>query len=218
MKFRAARQNMVDSQVRPNGITDRRVIDAMAMVPREKFIPQQRIEFAYVDEDLPLKDAPPQRYLTAPMTFAKLLQLAEIMPDDKVLIVGAATGYGAAVAALMAAHVVALEQDAELLVAARSHLAGQLNVTVCEGELSAGYQAAAPYDVIVIDGLAEVVPSSLCDQLAEGGRLVAPVGRPMLASLQLAVKADGNTSWSRGASCSAPLLPGFAAKVPDFVF
>lgn len=218
MKFRAARQNMVDSQVRPNGITDRRVIDALAIVPREKFLSQQREEFAYVDEDLPLKAEPPQRYLTAAMTFARMLQMAEIEPDDKVLIVGAATGYGAAVTALLAAHVVALEQDPELLRSARARLEGQLNVTVCEGELVAGHAASAPYDVIVIDGMAEVVPSSLCAQLAEGGRLVAAVGKPLLASLQLGVRADGNMSWSRGADCSVPMLPGFEAKVPEFIF
>lgn len=209
---------MVDSQVRPNGITDRRVIDAMLSVARERFVPEQRQDFAYMDEDVLLEARDPPRYLMAPMTFARMLQLAEIRPDDKLLIVGAATGYGAAVAARLCAHVVALEEDHELLRLARTNLDGQLNVTICEGEHSAGHPAAAPYDVILIEGLAEVVPPALEGQLAEGGRLVAPVGGEMLATLQLGVRTDGSMSWSRGAYCSAPEMPGFAARAPEFVF
>lgn len=218
MKFRAARQNMVDSQVRPNGITDRRLIDAMLAVTREVFVPEPQHDFAYMDEDLLIKGGKPPRYLLAPMTFARLLQAAEVQPEDKLLIVGAGTGYGAAVAARLGAHVVALEQDHDLLRVARLNLEGLLNVTVCEGDLASGFPDSAPYDVILLEGLAEAIPESISRQLAEGGRLVAPVGSPALASVQLGVRTDGSMSWSRGADCSAQLLPGFVAKVPEFVF
>jgi protein-L-isoaspartate(D-aspartate) O-methyltransferase len=218
MKFRAARQNMVDSQVRPNGVTDRRVIDAMLAVPRERFVPENRQDLAYADEDVALQAGQHGRCLLAPMTFGRMLQLAAVEPDDKVLIVGAGTGYGAAVIARLAAHVVALEQDEDLLRTARANLESLLNVTISQGELAAGHAVAAPYDVVLLEGRAEEAPQTLLAQLADGGRLVAPVGHAMLASLRLAVRRDGSLSWQRGADCSACELPGFRVKAPEFVF
>ena len=104
--FAAARHNMVESQVRPNGITDHRIIDAMAAVKREDFVPAERKTIAYLDEDVLLKDG---RYLIEPMAFARMIHLALIRPTDRVLVVGAATGYGARIISMLAKSVVALE-------------------------------------------------------------------------------------------------------------
>ncbi len=109
--FAAARHNMVESQVRPNGITDHRIIDAMAQVKREDFVPAERKTIAYLDEDVQLKEG---RFLIEPMAFARMIHLALIKPTDRVLVVGAGTGYGAKVISMLAKSVVALESDPDL--------------------------------------------------------------------------------------------------------
>src|SRR6185436_12168162 len=136
--FAAARHNMVESQVRPNGITDHRIIDAMALVEREAFVPDERRTIAYLDEDVELKEG---RFLIEPMAFARMIHLALIKPTDRVLVVGAGTGYGAKVIAMLAKSVVALESDSELAGFAREFLAGATNVEVVEGNLAAGHGA-----------------------------------------------------------------------------
>ena len=154
---------MVESQVRPNGITDHRIIDAMARVKREDFVPAERKTIAYLDEDVLLKDG---RYLIEPMAFARMIHLALIKPTDRVLVVGAATGYGAKVISMLAQSVVALESDGELADLARHHLADCDTVQVVEGPLAAGHAAGAPYDVILVEGRIAAVPDSLFGQLA----------------------------------------------------
>ncbi len=134
--FAAARHNMVESQVRPNGITDHRIIDAMAQVKREDFVPPERKAIAYLDDDVQLKEG---RFLIEPMAFARMIHLALIKPTDKVLVVGAGTGYGARVISMLAKSVVALESDPDLLALARGFLAGAGNVEVVEGTLAAGH-------------------------------------------------------------------------------
>src|SRR5204863_6500274 len=168
--FAAARHNMVESQVRPNGITDHRIIDAMAQVKREDFVPAERKTIAYLDEDVQLKEG---RFLIEPMAFARMIHLALIKPTDKVLVVGAGTGYGAKVISMLAKSVVALESDADLLALARGFLAGTGNVEVVEGGLAAGHAAGAPYDVIIVEGRITAVPESLFAQLANEGLVVA---------------------------------------------
>ena len=128
--YAAARHNMVESQVRPNGITDHRIIDAMAQVKREDFVPAERKTIAYLDEDVQLKEG---RFLIEPMAFARMIHLALIKPTDRVLVVGAGTGYGAKVISMLAKSVVALESDPELLALARGFLAGAENIEVVEG-------------------------------------------------------------------------------------
>ena len=160
--FAAARHNMVESQVRPNGITDHRIIDAMALVEREAFVPDERRTIAYLDEDVLLKDG---RYLIEPMAFARMIHLALIKPTDRVLVVGAATGYGAKVISMLAQSVVALESDAGLADLARRHLADCDSVQIVEGPHAAGHAAGAPYDVIIIEGRIVAIPDSLFGQL-----------------------------------------------------
>jgi protein-L-isoaspartate(D-aspartate) O-methyltransferase len=213
--FTIARANMVECQVRPNGITDHRIIAAMAEIARENFVPANLRDIAYVDDDLEIADG---RYLTEPMVFARLVQLAEIRPGDKILHVGAATGYGTAVLARLGSQVVGLESDAGLAAMARRNLAGAHGATIAEGPLAEGHGAGGPFDVIVIDGRVAEVPETLLAQLAEGGRLVAVVGEGEPAKACIwTVK--GKARAARAAFDAAiPALPGFAAKHPAFVF
>lgn len=213
--FAAARHNMVESQVRPNGITDHRIIDAMAQVKREDFVPAERKTIAYLDEDVQLKEG---RFLIEPMAFARMVHLALIKPTDKVLVVGAGTGYGARVIAMLAKSVVALESDPDLLALARGFLAGTGNVEVVEGSLAAGHAAGAPYDVIIVEGRIAAVPESLFAQLANEGRIVAAVGNTDVSKMQIATLADGHRSSRSAFDVSIAPLPGFVVEKAAFVF
>lgn len=213
--FAAQRENMVESQVRPNGVTDRRILDAMAAIRREDFVPGDRSSVAYMDEDVPIGGG---RYLIEAMAFAKLLQLAEVKPDDKVLLVGAGMGYGTAVAARLCSRVVALEQVTGLAAAARRALAGLGNVVVVEGVLAEGAKGHGPYDVIIIEGRIAEVPEGLVSQLAEEGRLIAVVGERDVAKAQVIMASGRIVSRRVAFDASIAPLPGFARKVPAFVF
>jgi protein-L-isoaspartate(D-aspartate) O-methyltransferase len=213
--FAAARHNMVESQVRPNGITDHRIIDAMAEVKREDFVPAERKAIAYLDEDVQLKEG---RFLIEPMAFARMIHLALIKPTDKVLVVGAGTGYGARVIAMLAKSVVALESDPELLALARDFLAGAGNVEVVEGSLPAGHAGRAPYDVIIVEGRIAAVPESLFAQLANEGRIVAAVGNTDVSKMQIATLTDGHRSSRSAFDVSIAPLPGFVTEKAAFVF
>ena len=175
--YAAARLNMVESQVRPNRVTDPRVVGAMLELPRERFVPEALRGIAYVDEDVPLGG---DRFLMEPMVAARLVQVARISAGDAVLEVGSGTGYGAAMMAQFASRVVALESDAALARQAQSVLGalGVTNVDVVTGALNLGHAAGAPYDVIVFAGAVAQIPSRIVDQLGEGGRLVAVVAAP----------------------------------------
>ncbi len=213
--FAAARLNMVESQVRPNGITDHRIIDAMAQVKREDFVPAGRKTIAYLDEDVQLKEG---RFLIEPMAFARMIHLALIKPTDRVLVVGAGTGYGAKVIARLAKTVVALESDPELLALARGFLAGDGNVEVVEGGLAAGHGAGAPYDVVIVEGRIAAVPESLFAQLANEGRIVAAVGNTDVSKMQIATLTDGHRSSRSAFDVSIAPLPGFMVEKAAFVF
>lgn len=216
MDFAAARRKMVASQVRTNRVTDPLVSGAMEMVPREYFVPAERRAVAYLDEDLPLGNG---RHLMEPMALARLLQLADIEPEDKALVVGAGTGYSAAVLARIAQSVVVLESDAGHADKA-SRIMTELvipNVTVVRGDLASGAASKAPFDVILIDGAVAEIPAALKAQLVDGGRLVAvvrsgPVGRATL------VTRVGDAYGSRADfDLIMPYLPEFAPQ-PKFVF
>jgi protein-L-isoaspartate(D-aspartate) O-methyltransferase len=213
--FAAARHNMVESQVRPNGITDHRIIDAMAQVKREDFVPEARKAIAYLDEDVQLKDG---RYLIEPMAFARMIHLALIKPSDRVLVVGAGTGYGARIISMLARSVVALESDLELAGLARGFLAGNDAVQVVEGSLAEGHAAGAPYDVIIVEGRIAAVPKSLFAQLANEGRIVAAVGNTDVSKMQIATLTDGHRSSRSAFDVSISPLPGFAIEKAAFVF
>src|SRR5262249_19170308 len=151
--FVQQRINMVESQVRPSDITDRRIIRAMLELPREDFVPEAMRAMAYMDDVVqvaPNQDGAGARYLLPPRTLAKLIQLAEIAPSARVLDVGPATGYSAALLAKLAAQVVALEVDEALCAKMRATLPGLGldNVAVVQGPLPAGAKAEGPFDAI----------------------------------------------------------------------
>ena len=173
--FAAARRNMVEGQVRTADVTDLRILSAMLDIPRENFVPPEVASLAYLDLDLAVGEAGSRRLLK-PMVFAKLIHAADIAASDRVLDVGCATGYGAAVLARIARQIVALDQDASLVRAAKASLEGQPNVTVASGPLTGGWPQAAPYDVVVLEGAVEVAPQAFLRQLKEGGRLVCILG------------------------------------------
>jgi protein-L-isoaspartate(D-aspartate) O-methyltransferase len=207
--YAAARLNMVESQIRPNRVTDPRVVGAMFELPRERFVPDALRGIAYVDEDVPLGA---NRFLMEPMVLARLLQTARIEAGDTVLDVGCGTGYGAAVMAQMAARVVALESDAALARQAQTVLSalGVGNVEVVTGPLNQGYARGAPYNVIVFSGAVQHVPAAIIEQLAEGGRLVAVVatpGEPGRATMF--TKVAGALSHRVVFDAGSRLLPGF---------
>ena len=217
-----ARDNMVEGQLRTQDVTDLRILAVMGELPRERFVPADRRTLAYMDEDLLVKPGVvglPPRYLMEPAGFAKLVQLAEIGPQDHVLDVGCATGYGAAVLSRLAGSVVALEADPDLLRMAESALdeLGVGNVTLVSGPLEAGHPAAAPYDVILLEGAVEVLPEPLLRQLKDGGRLVAIEGQGRAAKAMRHLRVGTEFSGVAAFDCAVPLLPGFA-KAPSFTF
>jgi protein-L-isoaspartate(D-aspartate) O-methyltransferase len=217
MDYAAARLNMVESQVRPNRVTDPRIVMAMLELPREKFLPKALRGVAYVDEDVPLGNG---RYLTEPMVLARLLQAAAIAPEDTVLEIGTATGYGAAVMSRLAGKVVALESDSALATTAAATLAelGIRNVVAVEGPLAQGHPQHAPYNVILFSGGVEYVPQAVIEQLAEGGRLLAVVRPPGEAGrATLTSRIGGSVSTRAIFDAASPILPGLRRET-GFVF
>lgn len=216
--FATSRRNMVDCQVRPSDVTDLRIIEAMLMVPRENFVPDAKRAIAYLDLDIDVAaDGKAKRCLIKPAVLAKMLQAAAITENDRVLVVGCATGYSAAVIARLAKDVVATESDAALASVARTNLSGLSNVTVSVAEPAAGDSTHGPYDVIVLDGATEVEPRGLYDQLKLGGRLVGVFAtvEPPRATLVAHSPADFGSRVLFDAS--APVLPGLE-RIPAFAF
>ncbi len=217
MEFSVARHNMVESQVRPNKVTDAALLAALETVPREAFVPEALKGIAYVDGVI---EVAPGRSLLEPMVFARLVQEAHIQPNEVVLDVGCATGYSAAVLARLASTVVALESDKALASRAAELLAeqGADNVAVVEGALPDGDKAHGPYDVILVEGAVAEKPDALLSQLAEGGRLLAITKRPGgLGAASITLKVGKAFSTRHLFEAPARVLPGFA-RLPGFVF
>jgi protein-L-isoaspartate(D-aspartate) O-methyltransferase len=218
--FTAARRTMIETQLRPTKVTDRRLLAAMEELPRERFLPPSKRPLAYSDAALevwPALEGALPRYLLAPVVLARLIQLAKVEASDSVLDVGCATGYSAAVLARLARSVTAVEVEPELAAEARVTLAelGLGNAAVVEDELSRGAPESSPFDVILLNGSVAEVPVALLAQLKDGGRLAAIVagasgGRPGQAKACLFVKVDGETSGVSHFDANARPLPGFA--------
>lgn len=171
MNFERARTAMVDSQVRPNAVTDFDIIYQMSVVPRERFVPQDLQPLAYLDQHLELSH---NRYMISPMFVAKLVQLAEIEKSDVVLDVACGSGYTAAIISGLASSVVAIDESENIVNSATEVLADLDigNVAVIAAPLAEGYKKEAPYDVILVEGVVEELPQALPQQLADGGRLI----------------------------------------------
>jgi protein-L-isoaspartate(D-aspartate) O-methyltransferase len=216
-EFGAARAHMIESQLRPNKVIDRRVLGAFAAIRRELFVPEHLRVVAYIDEDLPLGGG---RYLMEPMVTARLLQAAAIERTDTVLVIGAGSGCEAALAALLARSVVALEEDPELARSARAALVDHAiaSVSVVEGPLPQGYRLRAPYDVILLCGAVAEVPPEITSQLAEGGRLLAVIQTASeIGRATLFTRIGGVVAGRVLFDAATASLPGFSPK-PAFVF
>lgn len=206
-KFEAMRHAMVASQLRTNAVSDARIVAAMAKLPREQFLPGDVATIAYRDTALPLGNG---RYANLPIATGKLLTEARIRPTDKVLLIGAAGGYTAAVIAAVAESVVAVESDAALLSIARSALADHANVTLVEGPLDKGAPGQAPFDLIVVDGAVDELPESLVDQVGPGGRIVTGIVDRGVTRLAAGQRTSGGFGLVDFADIECVPLPGFA--------
>jgi protein-L-isoaspartate(D-aspartate) O-methyltransferase len=217
--FSTARQKMVDGQVRTTDVTDRRILDAMLTVPREAFVPATRQALAYLDLDLDVSEGAAKRYLIKPALTGKLLQAAEIGEGDNVLVVGCATGYLAALTAKLAHQVTATECDSALAAKAKDAFAaiGLANVSCKAASCAGGDSAAAPYDVIILNGATEVTPDGLFGQLKEGGRLVGVSAESRPSRAMIVTRSHGEFGYRPLFDAAAPVLPGLE-QATAFVF
>ncbi len=214
--FAAARQAMVDCQVRPSDVTRYAIIEAMLWAPRELFVAKARRDVAYAGAEVELA---PGRVLLEPRTFAKMLETANIGPQDLVLDLAPGTGYSTAVIARMAEAVVAIEPDAELAGLAQSLLDDLEvdNAVISRDEPAAGDAAHGPYDVIFINGAVEALPEALGAQLKDGGRLVALFRDGGVGQCCVLTRAGTGVSRRYVFDADAPLLAGFEG-VDEFTF
>lgn len=215
--FERAREVMVDTQLRPALVNDRKLLAIMGRVPRERFVPEARRPIAYTDTDHRLSES--GRFLPSPAVFAQMVQLAEIGADDVVLDVGCGTGYSTAVLAEMASAVVGLESDSGLAAQANEILVDLDvgNAAVLDGVLEQGVPSEAPFDAVILEGAVSKVPEPLLAQLREGGKLVAMVGAGNMATAHVYVKTDGDVSVRADFNAAIPrLLP--PTPEPAFTF
>lgn len=204
--FEQMRRAMVASQLRTTGVNDPRVIAAMGEVPRERFVPSDRASTAYADALIPLAGG---RALNSPMGLGRMLSEARLAGGERALVIGAATGYAAAVLARLAGSVVALEEEPDLAELARRALADS-GVDVVEGPLAAGWAAGAPYDFVLIDGAVEAVPQVIIDQIADNGQLAAAILDNGVPRISVGRVVGGSLGTIAYADVAAPVLPGFA--------
>jgi protein-L-isoaspartate(D-aspartate) O-methyltransferase len=217
--FKAARINMVDSQIHTMGVVSEPVLEAFRTVSREDFVPAERRTIAYCDEDLAVSAG---RFLMEPVTHARLMQAALPVKTDTVLDIGGSTGYSAAIFSGLAAKVVAVEPDTQLLAKAEETWLqlGLSSILPHNGPFAAGYEAAAPYTLIFINGSMAEIPSTLVDQLAPGGRLVGVVkgANDKIGRAVIITKSESGSIGERVLfDAAVPYLPGHQPRV-GFVF
>lgn len=210
MDFAQARRAMVDSQLRPQAVNDPLVVAAMASVPREAFVPESAAPVAYIDRMVPLGNG---RTLSPAASLGRMLTELRCRKGERVLVVGAGSGYSSAVLAEMGLDVVALESEPALL----EQLQRINGITVQAGPLEEGAPDHAPFDLVLVDGQIEQLPDALVEQLKPGGRLAACLiqnGVPRLMTGTRSVHGFGLKSF---ADASMAPLPGFA-RPPVFTF
>ena len=221
-EFLQQRINMVESQVRPSDVTDRRILRAMLELPREDFVPEGMRAMAYMDgavQVAPHRNGVLARYLLPPRTLAKLVQLAEIDGSMRVLDVGPATGYSSALLAKLAARVVALEVDAGLCAQLNANLSALAlaNIRVVEAPLPTGAAEEGPFDAILLNGAVEAVDPRLLDQLKEGGRMVGVLASGSFGRAQVWRRSSDGFDTRQDFDAAAPPIPGFT-RPAGFVF
>ncbi|MEO9825658.1 MAG: protein-L-isoaspartate O-methyltransferase [Paracoccaceae bacterium] len=209
--FARRRTTMVDTQVRPSDVTKFPIIDAMLTVAREDFVPADKRDAAYADAHIDLGDG---RVVMDPRTLAKMLEAADIQPDELVLDVGAGLGYSSALAGRLGEAVIALEEDEDRVSAASGLLAeaGIDNAAAVHGTLSEGAAKHGPYDVILLQGAVEHMPEALTDQLKDGGRIAAIFAEGALGVMRVGYRIDGAMTWRFAFNAGAPVIPGFEAR------
>lgn len=217
--FARARAVMVDNQVRTSNVNERRLLAVLGQVPRERFVPESRRALAYIDEAIPLLGDAGARYLAPPAPFAKLVQLADIQENERVLEIGAGTGYTTAVLAGLAREVVGVEPNAELATAARDNLQGLgiENARIVENAFDAPLQGEGHFDVVFFSGSVRNVPDSAFTSLRDGGRLVVLVLGGLTGTAHVFVKVGKDIASRAEFNTNIPALP--MAKAPEqFVF
>ena len=200
--FAAARLAMIESQLRPQGVTDPEVLQAMGSIERERFLPSHARSLAYVDRAVAMDAG---RYLSAPAVLGQLL--TQMMPraGQRALVLGAGTGYSTAVLQAMGLEVIAIESSPNLATAAREN-----GIDIVESVLEGGCRKYAPYDQILIDGAVEQIPDAIVEQLAEGGRLGTALVDRGITRLIVGRKTGGAFGYLSVSDAGVPVLPGFA--------
>lgn len=216
MDIARARDFMVESQVRTADVTDTRILAAMRRLPRERFAPANKRALAYADLEV---DVAPGRCLMRPRDLAKLVQALSPQPHERALEIAGATGYGAAVLAACCKDVISLDPDPNLSFAARAALesAGVTNAKTVSTAAADGWADEAPYDVILLNGAAEVVPEAWLKQLAPGGRLGAIVRQGPAGTARIYARSGDAVAYRAAFDASPPVAPGLHAE-PSFRF
>jgi protein-L-isoaspartate(D-aspartate) O-methyltransferase len=211
---------MVDNQIRPSEITEHELIRAFREVPREMFVQPADRPFAYSDLELRLPaSAGSDRRMIDPIQLARLIQILQLSPSSKAMVIGCGTGYSAAIAARLAGRVIAVEEDPALAAIARENLSslGSANATVVEGKLSEGHRGEAPYEAVLVDGAVEFVPEEWIAQLRPEGRLTVIERQERISRAMLYKRIGSEAARWPQFEAWASLLPGFERK-REFVF
>ncbi len=208
-EFDQLRRAMVSNQLRTNKVTDAAVLKAMGAAPRERFVDEGQAALAYRDTIVPIGEG---RGLNPPIATGRLLDAAAPQPGEHVLVVGAGTGYTAALLAEIGCKVTALEESKDLASRAQTALGDLPNVTLVHGRLNEGWPAAAPYALVYIDGGVERLPQTIIQQVADGGRLVGAVVDCGISRLVLGRRAGGAFAYNAFADVETAPLPGFAPE------
>jgi protein-L-isoaspartate(D-aspartate) O-methyltransferase len=217
MNLEQARFNMIEQQIRPWDVLDGGVLDLLALVKREDFLPPAHRALAFVDTEIPL---PEGQCMLAPRVEARLLQALHVARHERVLEIGAGSGFMAALLAHKAQLVMTMEIRPTLAAMASANLrrAGISNARVIEGDGAMGLPAEAPFDVILLSGSVAAVPQALLDQLKPGGRLGAIVGEePVMRAMLFTRSPAGGFTREELFDTVAPRLQGFA-ETPAFHF
>lgn len=199
--FSLARRAMVDNQLRPQGVTDRGVLAAMAKIERERFVPEAAKAFAYFDRPLTIGHG---RSMMPPAALGRLLTEAAPLAGQRALVIGSGTGYSAAVLKEIGLEVVSLEADEALASAATA-----AGIDTTSGELAKGWAKGAPYDIILLDGAVEEIPDALGKQLAPDGVLIGAIVERGISRLIVGNGANGAIGWRTVADSDVAPLPGF---------
>lgn len=206
-RFAAQRQVMVDTQLRTRGIADERVLDAMARVPRHEFVARIYREQAYEDHPIPIGEG---QTISQPYIVAFMMEMLQLKPTDTVFEVGTGSGYQTALLAEVSRHVYSVERHASLAREAEATLErlGYSNLRIIVGDGSMGAPQFAPFDAIIVSAAAPQAPPALIEQLAEGGRMIVPVGPSASQELQLVREREGHVLVTRLEGCRFVPLVG----------